>query len=266
MPEDLSSAVAEMMAQERGGNVEETPPTTPVPASDANVTEPTEHQTIPAATPATTEAKPAFDPDALTPEQVSDLLRTKAAQAAIFRHAQSMKDKEIARIQREQEAARKQDEERRKLAEMDDEEYGRHVREQQQIETTVTERAIASMMPVLHNVQATTLGKLSDPQIRAKVEQRIASGDLADLGQILDTVLEAETDARVQKATAKLEEKLRKDIREALEKEFAAKAAEDDDAPPILGSGLPTGSRELHGTALLAAGVAEARRQVKKGK
>ncbi len=79
-------------------------------------------------------------------------------------------------------------------------------------------------------------------------------------------MIDAEVLARMEKQTAKLEAKLRKEIRETIEKERAADAANDDDAPPVLGSGLPTGSRELHGTALLSAGVADMRREARKRK
>lgn len=283
MADDLTSGVAELIARERGGDVapaKEPETTTPDPASVATDKQPTEHQTDKAAQPktekaapkekqpeATPEAKPAFDPAALTPEQVNELLRSnKAAQSAAYRLAQSMKDKELARIRQEQEAQRKAAEERRRLEEMDDEDYGRHIREQQRIEELVRQRAIETMVPVLQQVQGSALGALSDAQLRAELEARITSGELNDLGQIVKTIIDSEVSAREQKMTPRLETKLRKEIREALEKERAAEQADDDDTPPILGSGLPTGSRELHGTALIAAGVAEMRREARKRK
>lgn len=276
MADDLTSGVAELIARERGGDVapaKEPETTTPDPASVATDKQPTEHQTDKAAQPktekaapkekqpeATPEAKPAFDPAALTPEQVNELLRSnKAAQSAAYRLAQSMKDKELARIRQEQEAQRKAAEERRRLEEMDDEDYGRHIREQQRMEELVRQRAIETMVPVLQQVQGLALGALSDAQLRAQIHERITSGELNDLGQIVKTIIDSEVSAREQKMTPKLEAKLRKEIREALEKERAAEQA-DDDTPPILGSGSPTGARELHGDALLAAGIADLRR------
>ena len=261
MPDDLSSAVAERMAQERSGSdgaASKPPTSTPAPASKDTAAQPAEHQTEKAAPPEA--APPAFSPDAfdtLTPEQVNELLRrNKSAQQAVYRQAQSMKDKELARWQREQEEARRQDEERRKLEEMDDEDYGRLVREQQHTDELVRRRAIETMVPVFQALQGEALGALSDAQIRAQIEQRITSGELGDLNQILKTIIDAEVGAKAEKQLAKLEVKLRKEIREALEKEHAAEQA-DDDAPPVLGSGLPTGSQELHGESLLAAGYAE---------
>lgn len=283
MADDLTSGVAELIARERGGDVapaKEPETTTPDPASVATDKQPTEHQTDKAAQPktekaapkekqpeATPEAKPAFDPAALTPEQVNELLRSnKAAQSAAYRLAQSMKDKELARIRQEQEAQRKAEEERRKLEEMDDEDYGRHIREQQHLEELVGAQAIERMLPVLHEVQSTALGKLSDAQIRAQIQERITSGEFTSLAQILDAVLDTEVDTRAQKAAAKLEAKLRKEIRESIEKERAADDADDGDVPPIIGSGSPTGARELHGDALLAAGIADLRRAARKRK
>ncbi len=270
---DLTSAVAEMLAQERGGDVAPAKPaaTAPAPASEANAEQPTEHQTdAPKGQPegaVKPTPKPSFDPDALTPEQVNAILsRNKVAQAELYRKAQSMKDKEIARLRQEQDAQRKRDEERRELEELDDEDFGRRIREQQRMDALISEHATARMLPVLGEVQSTALSKLSDAQIRAQIQERITSGEFTSLGQILDAVLESETDARAQKAIAKMETKLRKEIREAIEKERTAEAADDDDAPPVIGSGLPTGSRELHGTALLAAGVADMRREARKRK
>lgn len=279
MADDLSSGVAELIARERGGDVasaKEPETTTPDPASVATDKQPTEHQTDKAAQPKTEKAAPkeaqpeaklAFDPAALTPEQVNELLRSnKAAQSAAYRLAQSMKDKELARLRQEQEAQRQREEERRKLEEMDDEDYGRHIREQQRMEELVRQRAIETMVPVLQQVQGSALGALSDAQLRAELEARITSGELNDLGQIVKTIIDTEVSAREQKLTPKLETKLRQEIREALEKERAAEAADDDDTPPILGSGLPTGARELHGDALLAAGIADLRRAARKRK
>ena len=277
MPDDLTSAVAEFLSQERGGDVapaSKPATTTPAPASKDEAAQPAEHQTD-SATPvkkaeATKDAPPALSPDVfdtLTPEQVKELLRrNKAAQAEVYRHAQSMKDKELLRIQREQEEARRRDEERRKLEEMDDEEFGHTVREQQHTDEIVRQRAIEAMLPIFHSLQSKTLGKLSDAQIRAQIEQQITSGELGDIDQILDRVLDAEVSARTDKQVAKMEAKLRKEIREAVEKERAADAADDDDINPILGSGLPTGSGELHGMSLLAAGVADMRKEARKRK
>ncbi len=273
MANDLSSAVAERIAQERGEDVapaQKPTATKPDDASKDTAAAPEEHQTEAAVTEQPEAEKPKGprpeDLQNLTPEQVDELLRSnKTAQQRLYRAAQAMKDKELARIQRQQEEQRQAEEARRKLEEMDDEDYGRHVREEQRTDELVRQRAINAMVPVFQAVQGKALSKLSDAQIRHEIEARITTGELGDLDTILETILETETKARVEKASAKLEAKLRKEIREALEKERAAEIA-DEDTPPILGSGTPTGSRELHGMELLAAGVADARREARKRK
>jgi len=277
MADDLSSAVAERLARERGGDVGDTTPTTPAPVSQDDDAKPsTEHQTQETETESQTPEKESQAPEkesqtpnlppesfeTLTPEQIAELVkRNKAAQEIIHRQAQSMKDKELARIQREQEEARRREEEQRRLMEMDDEEYGRMIREQQHIEELVRQRATEAMIPVFYALQNKALNKVGDTQTRSQIEQQIATGDLADLEQILETIIDTEVAARTQKQLTKMEQKLRKEIREAIEKERAAEIADEDDVPPVLGSGIPTGSGELYGESLISAGVAELRRK-----
>lgn len=182
----------------------------------------------------------------LTKEQVEELLKSKEAQAILYRQAQSMKDKELLqeRLKAQQEA------EQRKIEEMDDEEYGRHLRTRQQEQQSFQQQVGPVLYQMLTKQKEAALARISDPEARAKIEAANAQGKYQTFEDFLDACIDAESDVRGAKRAAKRE----KEIREAALKEQQAELS--DVTYPQLGRGLPTArANDLHGLDAIKAGL-----------
>jgi uncharacterized membrane protein len=215
------------------------------------------------------EASKAAPTQAQEPQQTppQDPLADEKVQAAIEaerRKWQSQKDREIHQVrmevQQQLDRQRREAEERAKLEGMDDEDYGRYVREQAQKQRDLDETTRSSVTQAMLAVQAQSLEAIPDKDVREAIEKKINEGTYKSWGELQKDLLEAYTEKKVAKARVELE----KSIREAVQKELAAQLA--DTPVPTLGSGLPTKSaRNLSTDELLEQGWREAIAAKRKG-
>jgi len=189
----------------------------------------------------------------LTPEQIGELLQSKQAQATIFRQAQSLKDKmlhqeRLKRQQQEEEEARQQRE-----SAMDDEEYGRYVREQSRTSGLVEALAKDSLGRVLTNMQTQALSTIGDKALRAEMAKKAST--YPSLPEFMRACVEVELERRSTAQTPKRE----KELRDLITKEQMGEQASE--LVPQLGQGLPSaGKSKLHGRERIAAELAEMRK------
>ena len=169
---------------------------------------------------------------------------------------QSQKDRELhqaqMRWQQEQERLRRDAEERARLDGMDDEDFGRFVREQQQKQQELAEITRSSVTQSMLTVQQQTLDQIPDADVREQIINGINEGKYQNWGELQKALLDAVTEKRVAKTRAELEQS----IREAVQRELTAQLA--DTPTPSLGTGLPTKSAQYLSTDdLLSQGYAE---------
>ena len=189
-------------------------------------------------------------PETLTRQQAEEMLEQQR------RAWQSQKDRELhqaqMRWQQEQERLRRDAEERARLDGMDDEDFGRFVREQQQKQQELAEITRSSVTQSMLTVQQQTLDQIPDADVREQIINGINEGKYQNWGELQKALLDAVTEKRVAKTRAELEQS----IREAVQRELTAQLA--DTPTPSLGTGLPTKSAQYLSTDdLLSQGYAE---------
>ena len=193
---------------------------------------------------------------AVSPELIEQALQSREVQARIYQQAQSMKDKELAR---EREAQR-QREELQRLSKMDDTEYGRHIRTQQNRQLEVQEIARSSLRTVMQQMQDEALKQVGDAKARTELQGRIDRGDFASMAEFFAATVKAEIDRQVTHQTARKEGELRN----VITKEAQALAL--DQIAPQLGSGSPaSGTKKLTGVRGLSRALAIEREKARKG-
>ncbi len=178
------------------------------------------------------------------------------------RRVQSEADKRLERYRREQEArqaereAQRQAEERqRALDELDDEDYGRTVREQQKLSAQTTAQTAEVVSATYRQLGESLLAAIPDQQSREKVE----TATYQRWDDFVAACLEAAAEGRAAKKVVERE----RQIREAALKNATAETA--DQFAPNLGTGLPVSNTPvLHGRAAIAAGFAERAAQKKR--
>lgn len=221
--------------QESAGGVaaDATTPTLPSASTDAAAQEQTVGQT-----------------PSLTPEQLEQLLSSDDVQARIYRQAQSMTDKRAHQAELvRQEEARKQRE-----TQMDDEEYGRYVRDQTRLNEYTTALGQKSLGVVLTNIKTHALAQIGDKALRAEMAEK--ADQYESLGEFVGACVKVEIERRDAAKTPKRE----KELRGLITKELTGEQATD--LVPQLGRGSPTaGTTKLHGRKRIAAALAEVRKE-----
>ena len=198
------------------------------------------------------EQKPSIDIDTI-------LNRPEVAEQ-IRRRVQSEADKRLVRYQQQLEARRKAEEQRRRMEQMDDEDYGAFVRQQQQMEGYATQRTQQRLAETYGKLTEQVLESVKDEALR----EQLAKRNEADEFESFDAFLNARDEAVLEAEKQKMASSLEKQIREAVQKELKAQEAEQARAP-VLGSGLPTTQLDIKSMTpdqLIAAGLAS--RQKKK--
>jgi hypothetical protein len=239
------------------------PTTAPEPVSPPAVETPEQASpTAPQTSPAKGEPTPAF-PDrlaTLSDDEVDWLLENhKRAQTQTYRRAQAMKDKEIANLQKRQE----QEAQAHKVQEMDDEEYGRYLREVQAQQSQVQPVVQQRLYEVLSQIHEHTLSAITDEGAREAVLAK--TPEFASYTDFLKAAIEAEAEHRTRKAVEREVAKVRKEVYETARKEAQAELSES--VTPEVRTGLPPRGRVLHGQEAISAGFAEQYAEVlKKGK
>jgi len=216
---------------------------------DVSAQETTQPPTSEGQVPAVQEQKVEQPPE-LTDQQIEALLSRKDVQARMYQRAQSMKDKELQqeRLRREGEA------EKQRVASMDDDEYGRYVRQRTNVEQVARKLAIQEMGRQMAEVQTQALAQISDKKLRAEMEAKAST--FTSLPDFFRACVKAEADHQIQRELAKKEP----EVREAITKELTA--SQEDELYPQLGRGLPVGREsDLHGRELITAAYAEERRK-----
>jgi len=198
------------------------------------------------------EREPSIDIDTI-------LSRPEVAEQ-IRRRVQSEADKRLVRYQQQLEARRKAEEQQRRMEQMDDEDYGAFVREQQQMEGYARQRTQQMLAESYGKLTEQVLASVKDETLREQLAKRNEADEFESFDAFLDARDEAVLEAEKQKMASSLE----KQIREAVQKELKAQEAEQARAP-VLGSGLPTTQLDIKSMTpdqLIAAGLAS--RQKKK--
>lgn len=216
-----------------GGVADATTPTPPSASTDLVVQEQTAGQQ-----------------PSLTPEQLDELLSRDDVQARIYRQAQSMTDKAAhkADLARQEEARKKRE------TQMDDEEYGRYVRDQTRLNEYTTALGQKSLGAVLENMKREALAQIGDKALRAEMEEK--SNQYTSMGEFFGALVKAEIGRRDAAKTPKRD----KELRDLITKELTGEQAAD--LVPQLGRGSPTaGTTKLHGRDRIAAGLAELRKK-----
>lgn len=259
-PKDGPSALLVQGVAELLGNVDAPEPASP----DAEPTTAPEQDSPPApeapeqSRPPTTEEKPALPetPTTLSDADMERLLSDKRLQERVYRLAQSMKDKELARERQKQE----QEAQARKVQEMDDEEYGRYLREVQAQQGQVQPAVQQRVYEVLSQIHEHTLSAITDEGVREAILAKAA--EYPSYTDFLKAAIDAEADHRTRKAVEREVAKVRKEVYEAARKEAQAELSES--VTPEVQVGLPPRGRELHGLAAISAGFAQAHAEARK--
>jgi hypothetical protein len=189
-------------------------------------------------------------PETLTRQQAEEMMEQQR------RAWQSQKDRELyqaqMRWQQEQERLRREAEERARQENMDDEDYGRFVREQQRKQQELAEITQYSVTQSMLAVQQQTLEQIPDADVREQIANGINEGKYQSWAELQKAILDAVVEKRVTKTRAELEQS----IREAVQRELTAQLA--DTPTPSLGTGLPTKSAQhLSTDDLLSQGFAD---------
>jgi len=237
MPSETSSNVGAQVPQEQTPKVG-AQPTTSTPASEGQVAPAQEHKVE--------------QPSQVTAEQIAELLQSKEAQAAVYRQAQSMKDKELL----QERLRRQQEEERRRIEQMDDEELGHHVRsaEAREKELAPLRDKLIEMgrADVLTRLHQDALAQISDKKLRDGVDKKAAAGEYKTFPEFFQACVQTELGHRLENQLTKKE----KELRDAISKELMGEQV--GEIAPDLGRGLPTSrTPKLHGDRAIAAGLAE---------
>ncbi len=218
---------------------------------------------VEAVKPSTTTAQPS-EGQAKVQEQP-----TKPVDENVRRLIQSEVDKARfqTRMQAEQEFQARivQQQEQAKLTEMDDEQFGAHVRKS--METTSVQQQVAQQ--VAQQERGTMVQQIRDSVFRsikseAKRDEVKAKELRGEYGSLED-FLSAATQANLEEEVAKQVEKQGKQIREAVTKEATADAAEA--GGPVIGAGSATSPNiKMSREQLMAQGFAEALEQKRRGR
>lgn len=188
------------------------------------------------------------------------------------RQEQSMRDRirheERLRVQREIEMARAREEaakEQQMLAELDDEDYGRVMREkaakqqQEQASLNVARQRLAVAFEQMKN---DVLSQVSDQAARDDLARRVSANEFATFKDFYAAAMKAETQAQAERLAKRRE----KDIREATRNEL--RADEIGSLVPQLGAGLPTAALnpdKLSAQQKMALGYAQALKRKRGG-
>lgn len=194
--------------------------------------------------------QPVSQTPSLTPEQLEQLLSSDDVQARIYRQAQSMTDKAAHKADLvRQEEARKQRE-----TQMDDEEYGRYVRDQTRLNEYTTALGQKSLGSVLTNIKTQALASIGDKALRAEMDAK--ADQYESLGDFVGACVKAEIERREAAKTPKRE----KELRDLITKEQMGEQAKD--LVPQLGRGSPAArDTKLHGRERIAEALAEVRKE-----
>jgi len=180
----------------------------------------------------------------MSPEQIEQ---------EIARRAQSMKDKELHRIQMEAEQQAALEAQQREWAELDDEEYGRRMRQLQQEQAATSEKVKVALMGAFVQMRDDALSIVQNEATRDAIRAKSDSGQFQTFTELQAAIIEAATQERLARERSTLE----KQIRGAAVREATA----DTIIPPILGSGIPTQSgidvSKLDSTQKIALGWAQ---------
>ena len=191
-------------------------------------------------------------PQPLSEEQIARVLASKQAQAAIYRQAQSMKDKEL----NQERLRRQQEEEKRRLEGMDDEEFGRYQREQSQHQGLVRAGVQSQLAHTLAQLQQVAMAQISNKAVREQVQTQADAGAFQSFPEFFAAVVKAEAEHKAQTQITRRERQLR----EAITKEVTAEQV--GEMAPQLGTGVPVArTSDKHGRDLLSEAIGEIRKQ-----
>jgi len=211
MTEAVQSSEAMPMAQEQGGDKPTGLPTAPSETSGGAQEQ--QHQAI---------------------SQEEERRRLEQSIRDKVRHEERLRlEREMAERQRREQMEK----ERQALAAMDDEDYGRTMRqkqaalEQQQQAYQIARQMFESSFEVM---QSDAVAAIKDPTIRSEFEKRVAANEFATFKDFTDALVEAGGQERAQAIVKRRE----KEIREATLNEL--RAQELGAIIPQLGNGAPT--------------------------
>jgi len=196
-------------------------------------------------------------PTTYTPAQVEQMRR----------EWQSAKDREIyetrMRLIREQDELRRQAAERERLANMDDEEYGSYVRQQQAEQERLQQYAQEQWRGNLIEIQKQTLDAIPNKAVRQQIEDKINAGGYQSWADMQRDIVSLTADRQSQAAAEKA-------VREALAAAQRDGVAQLADTPiPTLGSGQPARRSSTAGLSpeqLMGQGFAEELAKKKRGR
>jgi Arc/MetJ-type ribon-helix-helix transcriptional regulator len=181
--------------------------------------------------------------------------RVEQSERDKIRH-QAMLDAQAA-MKRQQEYEAEQ----RRLAEMDDEEFGQYTRQAQQEQARVfqiRQQVAQEQWATIHNQVLSTI----DPDLRDELDQRGQRGEFTNYADFL----KAAQEAQLQKRLAAELKKREKEIRDAVQKEYTAEGVENDPGP-VTGSGTPTSrTKHMPNEQLISVGFAEALERQRRGR
>jgi len=194
----------------------------------------------------------ATQPQPLLEEQIGSFLASKQGQSAIYRLAQSMKDKEL----NQERLRRQQEEEKRRLDGMDAEEYGLYRRQQEQDEGKIRAGVTDQLGRLLGQMQRVALDQISSKAVREQVEAKANAGAYKSFPEFFAACVKADADHKVQTQVGRRE----KQLREVITKEVTAEQV--GEMAPQLGTGVPVArTSEKHGRELLSEGIGELRKK-----
>jgi len=204
------------------------------------------------------------DIDKLVAEKVEAARRKLQSENDQRIHLERLRAQAEARAQLE--AQLQQQAEQQRINSLDDEEFGKFVREQSK---TVNERqaimAQAQQQAALgwiNTIRAIAEKKLTDDE-KAEFHRRDTPGS-SDQFQSFEEMLDFLSDSRVKRDLEKAIKEKEKTIREAIEKERAAKEAEEN--APVLDSGRPSPSdANASSEDNILAGIIELQRNKRRG-
>lgn len=239
MPEQRPSSGPVTEPQEPVVNVAAA--TTTPPASESQVT---------------TQEQEVTQPSVLSEEQIGELLQSKQARAAMFRQAQSMKDKMF----HQERLKHQQEEERQRVEGMDDEEFGQYTRAEGERQQSLQAATTGAMTRVFGQMQQSALAQISNKQVRDEVAAKANRNEYTTFPEFFAACVQAELGHKLKNQMTRKE----KELREAITKELQADQV--GEMAPQLGQGLPVARMsELHGIDLLSEGFGEALEKAKQG-
>jgi len=168
--------------------------------------------------------------------------------------------------QQKLEAQRAYEAEQKRLAEMDDEEFGQYMRQMQQEQARLTQIQQQVAMQQWATYHNQFLSTIKDPDLRNELEQRGQRGEFQSYTEFLEAAQRAQLEKELEAKLAAERKRLEKEIRDAVQKERTAEETENDSGP-VIGSGTPTSYAErMTSDQLIATGWQEEIERSRRGR